>query len=259
MRIFPYLLFLTLSLIACKSAKTTAGIKDQNPPAPGFLTEKSDPRAIEIADKIMQAMGGRQHWDETRYLKWNFFDRRKLLWDKWTGWVRIETTKKDLIIALNINDLQGTAWKDGQAISHPDSLFKYLDLGRKIWINDAYWLVMPFKLKDSGVALHYLGETQNDEDVPSFLLELTFEKVGVTPENKYRIWVDKTTFLVNQWAYFKSAVDEKPSIQNPWKDYFKVGKILLSGNRGEKRKLTEIEAPEKVPENIFRDTGQFSL
>jgi hypothetical protein len=38
-----------------------------------------------------------------------------------------------------------------------------------------------------------------------------------------------------------------------------VGNILLSGNRGEKRKLTEIESPEKVPENIFSEIGQFLL
>lgn len=50
---------------------------------------------------------------------------------------------------------------NGVSQSHPDSLSKYLQLGQEVWINDSYWLVMPFKLLDPGVTLKYFGQRQN--------------------------------------------------------------------------------------------------
>ena len=44
-----------------------------NPPAPGFNTADSDPKAIALADEVMAAMGGRANWDATRYITWRFF------------------------------------------------------------------------------------------------------------------------------------------------------------------------------------------
>ena len=42
--------------------------------------------------------------------------------------------------------------------SHPARLARQVPAGGNDWINDLYWLVMPFKLKDSGVTLKCLGE-----------------------------------------------------------------------------------------------------
>ncbi|MHC4769928.1 MAG: hypothetical protein ACYTEI_14630, partial [Planctomycetota bacterium] len=63
---------------------------DPNPPAPGFDAEGSDPEAIWIADAVMARMGGRRAWDRTRYVTWSFFDRRRHVWDKHAGRVRVE-------------------------------------------------------------------------------------------------------------------------------------------------------------------------
>ncbi|MEJ2086172.1 MAG: hypothetical protein P8Y44_10915, partial [Acidobacteriota bacterium] len=52
-------------------------LADENPPAPGFNAEASDDEAIVIADQVMEALGGRKAWDDTRYLTWNFFGRRR--------------------------------------------------------------------------------------------------------------------------------------------------------------------------------------
>jgi hypothetical protein len=223
----------------------------QNPAAPDFDAAGSDAKAIEIADAVMAAQGGRQAWDETRYLQWTFFGRRSLLWDKWTGDVRIDWLDRPRNIIVNINNGTGQVRLNGIEQTQPDTLKKYLDLGRRVWINDAYWLVMPFKLKDSGVTLRYLGEKPTDDGRVADLLQLTFKGVGVTPDNKYHVWVDGESRLVTQWAFFKLYTDEKAEFSNPWTDYARVGRLILSGGRGKGSALTDIAAPETVPARVF--------
>lgn len=234
----------------CRSAKP-ATIADENPPAQGFDAANSDPAAVAIADEVMRAMGGRKAWDETRMISWNFFGSRTLVWDKWTGDVRIEWLKRPLKTIVNINSGAGKVWLNGAEQTHPDSLKKYLDIGKKVWINDSYWLVMPFKLKDSGVTLKYKGEAKTELGQPADLLQLTFAGVGVTPENKYLVWVDKQTRLVSQWAFFEKFLDVQPRFINPWTDYQPHGRVLLSGSRGEQRSLMPIEVSEKPAADVF--------
>ena len=135
-------------------------------------------------------------------------------------------------------------------LTQPDSVAKYLQQGKEAWINDSYWLVMPFKLKDSGVTLKYLGEAPTQAGQPADVLQLTFEGVGVTPQNKYKVWVDKETKLVSQWAHFRNASDPEPAFVMPWQDYQTYGGIKLSGDRGQS-KLTDIKVLEEVPEAAF--------
>lgn len=225
-----------------------------NPPGKNFDLEGSDQKAIAIADKVMEAMGGRNNWQNTRYLYWNFFDFRTLLWDKETGNVRIEFLKEDKQILMNLRSMQGKVWIDGQLQEDPEVVQKNLQMGKSIWINDSYWLVMPFKLKDSGVTLNYVKEDTTQEGQPADLLMLTFDQVGDTPENKYEVWVDKETDLVSQWAYYKSRKDTAAKFVLPWKDYQKKGDILLSGERGE-RDLKDIQVLESVPDGIFEDVA----
>ncbi|UXX79620.1 hypothetical protein N7E81_00655 [Reichenbachiella carrageenanivorans] len=225
--------------------------EDINHPADGFNFEASDPEAIIIADKVMTAMGGRKAWDETRYLSWNFFGKRSLLWDKFTGDVRIEIPDKNQILLVNINSMNGKAQIEGEEISAPDSLAGYLKKAKSIWINDSYWLVMPYKLKDSGVALYYIGNDTTALGQESYVLQMAFDNVGDTPDNIYHIWVDEESNLITQWAFFRKSSHPNPDFITPWEDYQKYGNILLSGGRGGARQLTEIKILSDVPDKAF--------
>jgi hypothetical protein len=218
----------------------TTSAKEVNPAAAGFDAAGSDPAAIAIANEVMLAQGGRTAWDNTHFIAWNFFGSRKLNWDKWTGVVTVEWLKKPWKVVVDIDDTTGKVWLNGTEQTQPDTLAKYLDLGKKAWINDSYWLVMPYKLKDSGVTLKSLGKSNTEDGLSADLLQLTFKGVGVTPDNKYHVWVDQNTRLVTQWAFFTKYTDEKPAFVNPWKDYKKYGQIMLSGDRG-RGKLEGIE------------------
>jgi hypothetical protein len=226
MKLYSLIFFLSLFLmIACS---------DPNPHADGFNINGSDPEAIAIADKVMEASGGRKAWDNTEVLQWRFFGNRFHTWNKKTGDITIESEKDSFTINMNINSMEGSVnWK-GRELTKADSLDKYLDRGKAWWINDSYWIFLPFKLKDSGVTLKYLGEAKTAEGAPADKLELTFTGVGVTPDNKYHVYVDKETNLVSQWDFFGNYADEKPRFSTPWKDYKQYGNIMLSSSRGER-------------------------
>ncbi|MDW3196852.1 MAG: hypothetical protein R8G66_31035 [Cytophagales bacterium] len=241
-----------LMVAACSSpAPKEQENKPENPAAPGF-NAASDSKAIAIADEVMKAMGGRKNYDETRYLFWNFFGGRTLLWDKHTGDVRIEVPSRDYKIILNEKSMEGKLWMSGEEITQPDSLTKYLDRGKRIWINDSYWLVMPFKLKDSGVTLSYVGKDTTQTGEQSEVVRLTFESVGVTPQNAYNVWVSETDNLVKQWAYYANAADTAARFTLPWDNYQQMGNILLSDDRGD-RDLSEVQVLTEVPEGIFEN------
>src|SRR5688500_2784326 len=171
------LVILAICFVACENDGNgnAGGI---NPPAPGFDLAHSDPAAVELADSIMVAMGGRKNWDKTRFISWNFFGRRNLVWDKKEGHVRIESLPDSTIYLVNVNDLTGRVQVKGQELTEPDSLKKMLAKAKSIWINDSYWLLMPFKLKDTGVTLKYLGEDTTSSGLKCNVLELTFSNVG---------------------------------------------------------------------------------
>ncbi|MDQ4141367.1 MAG: hypothetical protein M3142_12710 [Bacteroidota bacterium] len=251
-------LLLVLVLFSFSMCQNEGQKQTGNPPMDGFNLAESDTKAIQIADSVMAAMGGRQNWDATRYITWNFFGNRKLYWDKYTGNVRIENLKDSTKTLVNINTGKGKVFKNGAEVTQPDSLAKYLQEGKEAWINDSYWLVMPFKLKDSGVTLKYIGEDTVSGGRKADVLQLTFQKVGVTPENKYQVYVDKSSHLVAKWAYYKNANDSAATFVMPWQNYQTYGKIKLSGNRG-KAQLTEIQVFDELPESVFTSFDPVSL
>lgn len=224
--------------------------KSSNPPAQGFNMAGSDPKAVALADEVMDALGGRKNWDKTRYITWNFFGNRRLTWDKWTGDVRIDYLKSDQTTLLNVNTEKGRVMKNGQELTQPDSVTKYVGQAKSAWINDSYWLLMPYKLKDSGVTLKYIGPEKTEEGFEAEKIQLTFENVGDTPQNKYYVWISPVSHMVIQWAYFAKADNEKPNFITPWKSYTKQGKVMISGDRGQ-RQITDIAVFSKLPESVF--------
>jgi hypothetical protein len=233
-----------------------------NPAAPGFDVTGSDPEAIEIADRTMKAMGGRAAWDATRYVSWNFFGFRSHVWDRHRGLDRVEWADRDSgekhVVVVDVDEGTGRAWVDGEEITEPARLAELTEAGRRAWINDAYWLVMPYKLKDTGVTLTYAGRAPMADGREADVLELTFSNVGVTPENKYRVYVAKDSGLVEQWDFFASAADDEPRFSTPWHGWTEHGNILLSGDRGE-RNIEAIAVHDDVPASVFEDPAPTGL
>lgn len=236
-------------LLPLLSACGTSPRDEANPPAPGFNLANSDTRAIAIADEVMQALGGRRAWDKTRYITWRFFGRRQHIWDKWSGDLRY--TYRTLLVLMNLNTNEGRAWIAGREVTRPDSLREILKKTHSAWINDSYWMFMPYKLKDSGVTLRYLGADTTAAGEAADVLELTFSEVGDTPDNKYHVYVSTRDRLVKQWDFYLKRSDEKPRFSTPWKNWRRYSDILLSDDRGERRH-SDIAVFDALPEAVFR-------
>lgn len=253
---------ITFVLLACLSLAACQGDSDRvqqveelpekkdNPAAEGFRADASDAEAIALADSVMLAMGGRQAWDDTRYIGWNFFGARQLLWDKETRRVRIEVPNDFTVYLVDMDADTGRIMRYGEEVTNPDSVAHYVERAKQIWVNDSYWLLMPYKLKDSGVALTYAGQDTMQGGAQAEVVELQFENVGFTPQNKYRVYIDPQDHLVKQWAFYREASADTPSFITPWAGYQQYGNIRLSGDRGE-RGITDIAVYDELPDEAF--------
>ncbi|WP_198664775.1 hypothetical protein [Lewinella sp. IMCC34191] len=266
MKISCYLTFaLILLLTACSepdspssddTADTSEAATEENPAAEGFDEAGSDPEAIAIADSIVKYHGGRKAYDDVRYLSWNFFGARSLVWDKEEDRVRIEAPRDSMVYLLDFSDddLTGAVSKNGEEMTEPDSIDLYLQDAYSMWINDSYWLVQPFKLKDSGVTLTYEGEGDDPQKQrPSDILKLTFKEVGDTPGNMYKLYVDQDNYRINTWQFFRTAEDAEPSISTPFDGYQDYAGIMLSGDRGGRFQLSDISVTNEMDDSVFTE------
>ncbi|MEM6395872.1 MAG: hypothetical protein AAF741_05960 [Bacteroidota bacterium] len=253
------LLFLALPCFLIFSCSSDAIVVDSegqsiyNPPAEGFDLEGSDPLAIAIADSVMVAHGGRKAWDRARYFSFNFVGARHLVWDRYLGRVRITSNNDSTIYVYDDRTGEGAAKVEGKVITDSTALAEAMERAKGIMINDTYWLVFPYKLKDSGTTLTYVGEVDSDplKESPSYVIDLTFEQVGNTPFNRYRIFVDRESHLINTWQFYRNAEDEEVSYETPFNNYREVSGLLISDDRGERIKLLDVEILEEVDEAVF--------
>jgi hypothetical protein len=95
------------------------------------------------------------------------------------------------------------------------------------WINDSYWLLMPYKLTDPGVRLRHLGTRALPDGEQADVLGLTFSAVGLTPQNRYEVLVNARTRLVERWLFFSNASDSEARFDRPFSGWQRRGEILL--------------------------------
>jgi len=223
------------------------------PPAEGFDKAGSDARAQELADQVMRQMGGYSAWQQARLLGWDFLDGSYQLWDKQTG--DFHWQKDSLVANYNLNTKQGHAYSNGKEISETEQGKKLLARMYPVWVNNSWWLLMPFKLKDSGVTLTYKGAgTFMDGSTPAEVLNMTFKNVGVTPDNKYEVLINPKTNLVEEWAYFPKATDAHAAFRRRWTEYKQYGPLKLATDRTDGkdgRHLDHVSVSATVPAGLM--------
>lgn len=237
-------------------------------PAASAAPPASDPRALEVADRVMEVLGGAEAWNATRYLRFDLAEdregrnvaRRSHTWDRLSGAYRVEaqTTAGDpFIVLMNLNTREGSAWVKGAPVQG-DELKKLLEDAFGLWTKDTYWLLMPYKLRDQGVILAYDGlearEKQRWDKV-----RLSFDGVGLTPKDRYWVYVNRRTGLVDRWEFVLNG-ESKPRTSFAWDGWQAYGRIQLANERvnavdGTRIYFPRIEVPESVPATVFRSPG----
>jgi hypothetical protein len=102
----------------------------------------------------------------------------------------------------------------------------------KAWTNDTYWLAAPFKLFDGGVTREYRGR-QEVAGKEYEVLRLAFKDVGMTPGDRYDMYIDPFTSLVAFWDYMPNA---DTTMRATWEEYkhpagLKVSTLHHMGNK----------------------------
>ena len=199
--------------------------------------------AVWVAEQVMKASGGVDNWEKLDSVEWNFFGVRKNAWNKQSGAFSTRFLNRDWFVQLNLHSGEGHALRNEIPVP-ADSLAYFLDLGRQVWTNDSYWLFMPFKMRDPGVSLRYLGISATDSnattpDIPCYLLEMAFDSVGYTPENVYRVYVDTSDMLVKEWTYFRN--DSTRGFSCSWDHYVDCSGLRLSTFHMEDWQITELQ------------------
>lgn len=223
--------------------------------APDDVDAGVDEKAIALAERTMHTMGGRAAWNQTRYLAWEFFGRRYLVWDKKLNRVRVEFLQADFnaVVVLDLATQTCLAWRDGEVITNKHALKDFAERANGAWVNDSYWLVLPYKLRDPGVALKHMGTRPMLDGRDADVLRLTYDgDTGLTPHNMYDVYVAKDSGLVGQWDFFRDAANDEPNFQLPWTNWKRYGGIVLSDGRGTPNPaISRLSVHNELPETVF--------
>jgi len=207
-----------------------------------------DPKAAAVAERVMAAMGGRAAFESRRLLRFDFAVERggetvavyHHWWDRPTGRYRVEGKTregKEYRAIFNIKDKAGKVWLDGSLLAGAEAE-EFLDRAHGRFINDTYWLLMPWKWLDPGVSLAYEGERELDGkrfDV----VRLSFDKgIGLTSNDRYWGLVDQGSGRMERWEYVLEKDDGSPGDEAPsvfaWTGWSDAGGGVLLSTRKER-------------------------
>jgi hypothetical protein len=241
MKFFTLLVAVGFLIGSCGKRGEQQAEKDS--PSANFNVNGSDPAAVEIADSVMLLAGGRENWSKTKFISWSA-PERKLVWDIQKAKLRLEHQKENAIYLVDLNTGQGRVQLNGKEVTDENELKNMLARARFVWVNDIYALAMPFRLKDAGATLKYMGEDSLKGKLYN-VLELTLANNG-TSQDKYKVYVDIKAKVIRYWSYFANAKQDTASFTREWMQG-KYGNVMLSGGSG------GVTLVEDLPETTFTE------
>jgi hypothetical protein len=172
----------------------------------------ADQKAEDIARAMMQAMGGQDAWNKAHFIRFDFIAsangreliKRSHLWDRRTGRYRFEDKADNeapaVVLFTNITKQQGSVYLDGKKIDGAMAA-KSLKGAYRAYMDDIYWLALPWKWLDPGVHLTYMGQ-KNWSGKPFDIVQVTFDQgIGPAPGDRYTAYVSPRTHLMEHCEY----------------------------------------------------------
>lgn len=261
-------------LVAILTACSSGSSSHESAPAPPAASAaapapkgEADPVAADIAKQLTDAMGGQANWDKLPYLRFDFVvvsegkerARFKHWWDKKSGRARVEGPDdkgQNVVAIFRIADKTGISFTGGMPDIDSSSIASHIQNGYERWVNDTYWLMMPFKLRDPGTHLKH-ARTETGESGQAYdVLELTFSpEVGLTPQDHYWLYVNRATHLIDRWEFVLTGREPPPQGAS-WEEWTGVGPVRLSllrrfKDRPAMIRFENVSAPESMDEKVF--------
>ncbi|MDZ4804907.1 MAG: hypothetical protein SGI90_08620 [Candidatus Eisenbacteria bacterium] len=236
-------------------------------------SEPSAPRitagARPILDALYGSMGGRGTFDSLPTLRFTFTyvsrdtirTSRTHWWDRRDGRYRIQGTNRagqPFVVLFNVQTQLGEAWLDGKLLAGEERA-ALLTRAYGLFINDTYWFLMPFKLDDDGVNVARDGEVVVN-GLPCDRLKVTFDSVGLTPNDTYWAYLDRATHRMVRWGFIlqdEAGPAARESLWD-WVAWQPVGPLVLSSDRVKVNdpersiiRLINLEAGAAWPDSFF--------
>jgi hypothetical protein len=201
-------------------------------PAPAVAA--SDSKAVEVARRSMTAMGGQERFAAARLLRFDFAPVRdgKVTstyhhwWDRHTGAYRLEGMSREgvpfRVLFDDVNAKKGRAWLGDRELQG-DELAQWLERGYGRFVNDTYWLLMPWKWLDPGVNLEHAGKKTVDGQEYDVVTLSFGSDVGLTSNDRYWAYVSTKSNLMERWEYVLETEEGAPGSGAPtpwaWKEW----------------------------------------
>lgn len=162
---------------------------------------------VEGDARVVDAM---HRWDRRR-------DRDRVTWTARDG------TRFDAIVDLRARAACGAI---NGAAARGEALRELSEKAYQRWVNDSYWLAMPLKLLDPGVRVAEEPPREIDGR-PHRVLVLSFGNVGLTPRDRYWVYVDPESGRVTRWDMLLEGQAPPPKTAT-WEDHRRVGPLVLA-------------------------------
>ena len=194
-------------------------------------------RADSIAMRLYEAHGGPEAWASVPFLRFDFGVERegetqvvaKHLWNRQTGEYRVEwqASPDSQYVALFDVDAfgehasqtapgAGQVYLNGTAVDSAANA-SLMQRAHQRFVNDSYWLLAPVKVFDPGVNRSYIADSS---DAQHEVIRLSFGEVGLTPGDRYWLYVNSETGRLVRWAFHLQGMQEEASARmSDWTDY----------------------------------------
>jgi len=210
---------LAVLALTCACAPSRSTFQRYPNATPTFDRAKSDPKAVELADKVVAAAGGMDKWNTVKQLRWSaqVSNAGKVVidgeeaWDRWNArqYGRVFGDHGDVVIKRDIygDHLEAYAEQPGnkRAQLEPKEAEPATKIAVERWQFDTAALCMPFLLEEPGSHLAYTGQ-EPGESGPLEVITLTFD-----PNDKaragtsYQVDIDPASSTIARLAVVKAS------------------------------------------------------
>ena len=222
-KIFKWIAIATAALLAIAVIGIWA--MDEKVPA-----GEEGPAAEAMADKMMAAVNCAA-WDTVGAVSWDFGGRQQHIWDKKRHFAQVKWGK-GMMALVNINEQSGKAYKNGEELTGEEAA-EAVDAAWKHWVNDAYWLNAPCKVKDPGTSRYLVKEEDGSES-----LLVKYSTGGATPGDQY-LW--------------KMDADGMPTSYSMWVSIIPIGGMSFSWEGWTEHQSAKLSSIHKGPFTLVLD------
>lgn len=139
--------------------------------------------AEQLADEMLKALN-KPAFDSLAMIKFTYPGNHRYEWNKKDNKVRVQWEGNDVFLDLNLS---------------PENFSSLEYQGYEYFLNDSFWMIAPFKVRDDGV----VRSTVEVEDGRGLLV--TYTSGGVTPGDSYLWIIDDKGFPI-AWKLWTSNV-----------------------------------------------------